>query len=387
MAGLKSNIKNRHLHNRWVLSFFFAFSVLSGYCQTANSDFERIKLIDGDSEISGLALSPDQNSIAVSFAKSEPIKIIDWQQQKTTGTINAAKWNSGSRLNFSATGKYLIAQEIGFSDFSQNKDRSIDYEIIDFASGKLVKSFGKVQDVAISANEQLAISLNNDEISVWQLPSGEKLKAFTVPGATNAVAINPDGKTLVVSQMVDAEEFKSQFRKDKKGLKNAAKYKQVVSLLNIESGAKIKTIPEFYDLIYNLTFLPGESVLLVYQTPDIRIQAQNRNLSYVNLIDMETMEPLRKGFTSMSMNQPDMKTSSDLRYFAINSKGNRFQEIHLYDYQTGSLEKRFELAHRLFESANGEKIFGNARPAFTFLPNNQSILIGTGNQLIKWNIE
>ena len=369
-----------------VLALLILLSPLA-YGQTSNSDFERIKLIGSESELSGLTLSPDQRTLAISFARSEPIKLIDWQNQKVSGEINAAIWNSGSRLNFSAGGKYLLAQEIGFSDFSQNKDRTIDYEIIDPASGKLVKRFEKVQDVTISATENLAVSLNEDEITFWQLPSGEKIKSFTIPGATNAVALSTDGKVLAVSQIVDPNDFKSQFKKDKKGLKNVAKFKQVVGLYDAASGKKLKTVPEFYDLVYNLTFLPGENILLVYQTPDIKIQVQNRNLSYVNLIDMGTMQPLRKGFTSMSLNQPDLKTSSDLRYFAINSKGNRFQEMHLYNYETASLEKRFELAHRLFEKADGERIIKSSRPAFVFLPDNQSILIGMGNQLIKWNFE
>lgn len=357
------------------------------FSQTSNSDFERIKLIGSESELSGLALSPDQKTVAVSFCKSKPIQIIDWANQKITNTIQAATWNSGSRLSFSASGKYLIAQEIGFSDFSQNKDRIIDYEIIDPVSGKTVKKIDKIQDMVVSASENLAISLNNDEITYWQLPSGEKIKSFTIPGATNAVALSPDGKTLAISQIVDENDFKSQFKKDKKGLKNVSKFKQVVGLYDAATGKKLKIVPEFYDLVYNLAFLPGENILMVYQTPDIRIQALNRNLSYVNLIDMETMEPLRKGFTSMSLNQPDLKTSSDGRYFAINSKGNRFQEMHLYNYGTATLEKRFELAHRLFEKADGERIIKSSRPAFVFLPDNQSILIGMGNQLIKWNFE
>jgi hypothetical protein len=355
------------------------------FSQTSNSDFERIKLINAESELSGLAISPDQKTVAVSFCKSEPILIIDWPNQKIINTINAATWNSGSRLSYSTGGKYLVAQEIGFSDFSQNKDRTIDYEIIDPVTGTTVKKFNKIQDMAVSSDEKLAVSLNEDEITFWKLPSGEKIKSFTVAGATNAIAISPDGKTLAISQIIDASEFKSQFKKDKKGLKNTVKFKQVVALYNPETGTKLKTIGEFYDLVYNLSFLPGEDILLVYQTPDIRIQVNNRKLSYVNLIDVAALQPLRKGFTSMSLNQPDMKTSSDRHFFAINSKGNRFQEMYLYNYETGELEKRFELAHRLFEKADGERIIKSSRPAFVFLPDNQSILIGMGNQLIKWN--
>jgi len=294
---------------------------------------------------------------------------------------------TGSTVSFSNGGKYLVLQEIGFSDFSQNRNRSIDYEIIDLALGNRVKKFDKVQDVVISADEKTAVTLNNNEVSFWDLPSGEKRKSFTVPGAGNAIALSQDGKQLAISQIINEEDYKNQFKKDKKGLKNVVKFKQVVSLFNPESGEKIKTINEFYDLIYNLAFLPGENILFVYQTPDIRIQINNKNLSYVNLVDIAKMEPMRKGFTSMSMTQPELKISSDHVHFAINSKGNRFQEMHLYNYESGELEKRFELAHRLFEKVDGEKMINGSRPTFIFLPDNQSILIAMGNQLIKWNTE
>ncbi|BBE16828.1 hypothetical protein AQPE_0975 [Aquipluma nitroreducens] len=381
MTGLQNKITFCRF-TMLALLFLFGSKVFS---QTDNSDFERIKLIKSESELSGMAISPDQKIIAISFSKSEPILMVDWQSRKISKEINAGKWNSGSRINYSANGKYLIAQEIRFSDFSQNKDRTIDYEIIDPESGSSVKTFNNVQDVTVSADGKKAISLNNDEITFWNLPSGEKMKSFSIAGATNAVAISPDGKTLAVSQLVDGSEFKSQFKKDKKGLKNAVKFKQVVGLYNADNGAKIKTIGEFYDLIYNLSFLPGEDILLVYQTPDIRIQVNNKKLSYVNLIDMAKQEPMRKGFTSMSITQPDLKISTDKKLFAINSKGNRFQEMHLYNYETGELEKRFELANRLFEKSDGERIINSSRPAFVFLPENQSILIAMGNQLIKWN--
>jgi hypothetical protein len=82
-----------------------------------------------------------------------------------------------------------------------------------------------------------------------------------------------------------------------------------------------------------------------------------------------------------------MKFSNDNKLLAINSKGSRFQEIHLYDFENGTLLKRFELAKRLFEKSDGEKLQSDPRPSFVFLPGDQEILIAIGNQLITWNIE
>jgi hypothetical protein len=364
-----------------------SLSSVSLFSQTANSDFERIKLETNDSEYTGIAISPDQNTIAFSFKKPAMVELMDWSSRKVIRKFDAGNWLTGSTVRFSDKGKYLIIQEIGYSDFSQNKDRAIDFELVDVASGSMVKKFGKVQDVVISPDETKAASLNNDEITIYNLPSGNKEKSFSIVGAANALALSADGKTLAVSQIVNPDDFKKQFGKDSKGLKNVAKFKQVVGLFNADTGAKIKTIGEFYDIVYQLSFLPEADILFVYQTPDIRIQVNNKNLSYVNLIDMVKMEPIRRGFTSMSLTQPDLKISDDHKAFAINSKGTRFQEMHLYNYETGEIEKRFELGHRIFEKVDGEKLINGSRPAFIFLPDNQSILIAMGNQLIKWNIE
>jgi len=366
---------------------FLVFSQLASWSQTSNSDFERIKLISDESEFTGLAISPDQKTIALSLKNSSPVKLIDWGSQKISREINVGNWSSGSILNFSDGGKYLLLQEIGYTDFSQNKLRNTDFEIVDVASGNSIRKFGKVQDVFISADEKQAVSLSNDEITFWSLPSGAKEKSYRIAGCGNAIALSSDGKTLVVAQMVNEDEFKDQFKKDKKGLKYAVNYRQLISLFNAENGKKTATIGEFYDVVYELRLLPETNILFVYQTPDIRIQANNKKLSYINQIDVVKMEPLRLGFTSMSTAQPELKISSDTKLFAINSKGTRFQEMHLYNFGTGELEKRFELGHRLFEKVDGEKMISGSHPAFVFLPGNQSILVAIGNQLIKWNFE
>lgn len=387
MATSHHCIKSKIKLCKTILPVFLVLFCLKVFGQTSNSDFERLKLFVPGSEFTGIAVAPDNNTIAVTCKRSEPIRIIDWKAQSVVREINAGDWMTGSTVSFSDGGKYLLLQEIGFSDFSQNKNRAIDYQIIDLTTGNVVKKFDKIQDVVIAADEQTAVSLNNNEITFWSLPSGEKTKSFNIGVAGNALALSHDKKTLAVSQPVVEAEAKSYFGKDKKGLKSAVKYKQIVTLFESENGKKIKTIGEFYDLIYNLAYLPDNDILLVFQTPDVRIQAYNKSLSYISLIDIAKNEPMRLGFTSMSMTQPDLKASANRQFFAINSKGNRFQEMHLYDFRTGSLEKRFELGHRLFEKVEGDKIVNGSRPAFIFLPDNQSILIAMGNQLIKWNIE
>ena len=382
-----TNQVNRKSRMKLSVLWILILLSLSLWSQTSNSDFERIKLATDENEYSGIALSPDNNTIAISTKKSSSVKLMDWTNRKVRQEINAGSWNLGSKISYSDGGKYLLQQEISYMDFNQNSDRSIDFEIVDAATGKQIKRFEKVQDVVISSDEKYAVCLSNDEANFWNLINGAKEKSISIPGASKAIALSPDGKTLAVSTTINPIDLKSRFKKDKKGLKNAAKYKQMISLFDVQASAKIKTVDELYDVIYNLGFSPDGAILFVFQTPDIRIQVNNNKQTFINLIDVAKQEPLRKGFTSMSVNQPELKISNDQKWFAISSKGTRFQEIHLYNSETGTLQKRFELGSRLFEKVDGIKLTSDSRPSFTFLPGDQSILIAMGNQLVVWNLE
>jgi WD40 repeat protein len=190
-----------------------------------------------------------------------------------------------------------------------------------------------------------------------------------------------------VAEKISDEVSKNSFSGDKKGAKLAEKTRQMVSFYDVETGSKQKTVAEFYEIIYRLRFSPDGAFVIVSQTPEISTQVASKKISYFNLIDAATAEPVRRGFTSMSVNQPAIHFSSDRKYFSINSKGQKFQEIHLYDSETGTLQKRFELGKRIFEKVDGEKLFSDSRPSFAFLPGDESILIAMGNQFLVWNLK
>ncbi len=154
VANLTNQVNRKSLLKLSILEIFIFLS-LSLWSQTSNSDFERIKLATDENEFSGIALSPDNNTIAISTKKSSSIKLMDWANRKVSQEINAGSWNLGSKISYSDGGKYLLQQEISNMDFSQNSDRNIDFVIIDAATGKQVKRFEKVQDVVVSADEKL----------------------------------------------------------------------------------------------------------------------------------------------------------------------------------------------------------------------------------------
>jgi DNA-binding beta-propeller fold protein YncE len=366
---------------------FCSSQVLFG--QASNADFERIKVSDGEVLFSGIALSPDGNNLAISAKQSSPVKIMDWESRKVVKEFAAGNWYSGSKISYSQNGKYLLLQELNYVDFSQNKDRQIGFEIIDAASGNQIKIFEKVQDVVISSDEKYAISLSGDEVTFWNLPSATKEKSFIVPNAANTLAISPDGITLAVSHSITKAELKgdSRFHKRKKAAKFAVKYKQFVSFYDARNFAKITSVSEIYDIIYKLKYSHDGNFVFNYQIPHVKAVSGKSQITTINMIDATTKEPLRKGFTSQSIGQPEIKLSNDGTMFAVNSRGNKFQEIHLYDYESGTMLKRFELGYRLFEKSEGEKFVKDSRPSFTFLPGDKSILITFGNRLVQWNLE
>ncbi len=370
-----------------LLTIILIFTILLLKAQTSNSDFERIKLGNSETEYSGISVSPDNNTIAISTKNDAPVFIFDWQTKKVIHEFNAGNWNSGSRISYSETGKYLLLQELGNRDFSVNQPREIAFEIIDAVNGNLIRKFENVQDVLISSDEQFAVCLAGEHVQFINLASGSEAKKIAVPGAVNSVALSPDGKLLSVAEKISSDFLKNNFSGDKKGAKLAEKTRQLVSFYDVETGSKLRTVTELYEIIYRLRFTPDGEFIIVSQTPEISTQVANKKISYFNLIDVATAEPSRRGFTSMSINQPALHFSADRKYFAINSKGQKFQEIHLYDSETATLQKRFELGKRIFEKVDGEKIFGDSRPSFAFVPGEKAILIAMGNQFLIWNFE
>ncbi|PKP53944.1 MAG: hypothetical protein CVT92_01925 [Bacteroidetes bacterium HGW-Bacteroidetes-1] len=383
-----------NLTKKWILKLCLSAMLLvhtstGAVGQSSNSDFERVKIFGPEFIFSNITMSPDGNTIAVSSKKSSPVTMLDWKNRQEIKKIDAGKWVAGSRINYSATGTYLLLQEMNLYDLVENKNRKLHFEIVEAESGKIIKDFQDVQDVIITTDEQQAVSLQRQEITFWSLANGTKLKSFQVSGASDAIAISPDGSTIAVSHSVTKADLKGDRRfKKKKAAKKVIRYKQLVSFYNTTTFEKLKTVNEFYDIVYRLRFSNDGDHLFVFQIPHLKVQTSKQTLTYVTRVDGRTYEALRGGLTSQSIGQPDIRLSHNGQLFAINSKGNKFQEIHLYDFTSGTLLQRFELGQRLFEKGSeGEKLIKDSRPSFLFLPGDASILITMGNQMIIWNLD
>lgn len=64
-----------------------------------------------------------------------------------------------------------------------------------------------------------------------------------------------------------------------------------------------------------------------------------------------------------------------------------YAELHIYDFKTNELLKRFELSYRLFQKAAEGEFPGDGRASFIFLPGDEEVLIVFGNRVIKWKLD
>jgi len=360
------------------------------YSQGVNCDYDRIKIGDAEHIISGLALSPDHETLAISGSQSYPFYLFDWKNLQVLQAFNIGNWYAGSSISYSAKGTYILLNRLYYSDFALNKDREVTFEIVDAISGKRVKRFEAYHSVKITADEKYAIGLTADEIQFWNLSTQKKEKSFTVAEASNSIAISPDGKLIAVSHHLYEKDAKNipQLQRDKKTMKSALKYKQQISVFDASTFEKLYTINELYDIIYKLTFDKDGLLLMCLNIPHTKMQNKpSVRQMYVNFIDMVTHQPLRRGFTSATYLEPDFKLSHDGKLFGIISKSNQFLELHIYDLETGKMAYRFQQSFRLLERTEEAVIVADTKSSFVFLPDNQSVMMTMGNHLIKWNFK
>lgn len=353
----------------------------------SNIDVKRFHA-DGDKSLrSGLALSPDENTIAIAGIKGSPLFLYDWRKDKITQEFNVGNWPGGAKVTYSEKGTYLILQQLCYLDFSPNKDREVNFEIINAENGKVVKKIDNVHSLKIASSEKFCVALTGDEVILYELPSGDKLRTFTVEKATNSVAISPDEKYIAVSHRPTLEQVKNSptirnDKKAKKAIKPALNYRQMISIYDAETFEKIKTVNELYDIVYNLQFSEDGKRLYNYSIPHTKMQLSSAGRQgYIYTIGTANWEPLRISFVSLASYEPEFKENSKNNLFGVVSTDG-FPQINLHNLETGRLVDRFNTKQSI-RDAISEKMAGDSRLSFAFLPDDSVILVN-GNSMYKW---
>lgn len=358
--------------------------------QGTNYDYEKIRIGDVQNMLAWLVLNPDGKTVAVTSTQSHPVYIYNLETKQIDKQFDVGDWYAGSRADYSINGKYILLTQLFYLDYAPNKDRTVNFEVLDASSGKSMLNFGDYHDAKITPDEKFLVTLSEgNKVGIHEIESRKEVRTFSVPEATNSLAVRADGKLIAVSHKTYKTDLVNNpaYKNNKKNQPILEKYKQQVSVFDYNTFEKLYTIDAFYDLIYRLEYTGDGKYLFIYSIPHTKLQGPNGKKSYVEVVDAGTGEPLRNSFGSLANYEPDFKLSHDNKYFGIISLNGMFPELHIYDFETNDLLKRFELSYRLFDKKQQGEFPTDGRASFVFLPGDKEVLIVFGNRLIKWKIE
>lgn len=358
--------------------------------QGTNFEFEKVQIGDAKNILAWIDMAPDNKTMVVSSTQSFPLYIFDWETKELLKQYDVGNWYAGSRASFSKGGKYVLLQQLFYMDFAPNKDREVNFEVFDAGTGESMLNFGDYQDAKITADDKYLITLQGGvKVGIHEIATRKEVRSFSVPQAANALAVSADGKLVAVSHKTYAEDLLKNpiYVNNKKNRPIYENYKQQVSVYDFGTEKKLYTIDAFYDIIYRMEYTDDGKYLFVYSIPHEKLQGPSGRKSYVEVVNAQTGEPLRLSFGSLANYEPDFKLSHSGKYFGITSLGLKFPELHIYDFETNIMLRRFELSYRLFEKTSQGEFPGDGRVSFMFLPGDEEVVMTFGNRLIYWKLD
>lgn len=373
-----------------VLLFFSSFNYTSR-AQGTNYDYDKIKIGEAQNMLVWMDLAPDDKTLAVSSTQSFPLYIYNLETKQVENQYDVGNWNAGSRVDYSKTGKYILLTQFFYLDYNPNKDRTVNFQVLDATTGKSMLNFGDYHDAKITPDEEYLVTLSEgDKVGIHEIETRKEIRHFVVPQATNSMAISADGKLIAVSHSTYKSDLVNNpaYKNNKKNRPILEKYKQQISVYDYNTFEKLYTIDAFYDLVYRLEYSRDGKYLFIYSIPHTKLQGPNGKKSYVEVVNAKTGEPLRNSFGSLANYEPDFKLSHNGKYFGIISLNKMmYPELHIYDFETNELLKRFELSSRLFEKRKEGEFPTDGRSSFVFLPGDEEALIVFGNRVVIWKME
>lgn len=378
-----------------LLSIILIFILSPIFSQTESNDHKRLVFSDQEEVFSGIALNPaNTDVIAVHGMKTCPLFIYNWKEEQVVNKFNIVNWAAGSALQYSNDGKYLLLEKLFYNDWAPNKDKKTEFYIYNPDNGKLVSKFAEYNAMEFMPDSKKIIALTGITLEIWDVESNKKTLSKNIANAGNCVAISPDSKYIAISAKYTKDELKAsgKFKKDKDGLKHTEKTKNKVMIFDAATLDEVTTVDSYFDFIYDLSFSDNGEELFCLQIPHLKASTGvDRRQNTIGIILTNDWMPIRKGFVSRAIYQPEYKLTNDRKYFGFISNGGNsgagmaFAELHVYDFEEAKLFNRFELSHRLIERQNGRLIRTDGRSRFIFLPDNKTAIMTFGNSLVKWS--
>lgn len=370
--------------------------VLLCMAQVVNEDaLRKLPLPQRPGALASLAALPDGHTIAAAYSKDGALVLIDTGTWSITRTLKIPGFSGGARISTARDGRYLLLKEVGRFTNDGRRDVNGEQALLDLTNGEVVVNGGKAVDSAISGDGRLFATLDGDRVTVRSAPDGSTVRTIEVKDATNAIAISPDGRILAVSHRPTETALADvpSVRNDKKGMKAALKFRQMVSLYYLVDGTLWKTVNEVYDIVRSMEFTPDGARLLVYSTTDPRYQRPTGSLSdldlslvsrpgHVEQIDARSGEPMRVGFMSR-MNEPFLAADPVSHTLALSStEGHNKRKLLLFDMENGETRTMIDLAQRhRYDVNEGEEHDG--REPYCWLADGR-LLLALGDNLAIW---
>ncbi|MCC7503072.1 MAG: hypothetical protein IT229_11115 [Flavobacteriales bacterium] len=386
-----------HLILSWERLFLLALAclvVLFTQAQILNEDaLRKVGLAAHEGSITCLEPLPDGHTIVAGCGDNGGLLFIDTVGWRITRRVPLTGFKDGPRIRASRDGRLLMLKELWRFAVEGKGDMQGTHMVIDAATGATVMDAGSSMDASMSADGMLFAVLDGDKVTLHELPSGRELRTITVPQATNAVALTPDGAMVAVCHRPTEAQLATvpSMRADKKAQKAGLKFRQMVSFYSTASGELQRTVPEVYDIIRGMGFSPDGKRLLVYSTRDPRAgvapvaggHAWNFSMvdqpGYVQQIDPFKGEPLRTGFQSL-MSEPFLAVDPSGTTLALSStEGRNKRKLTLYDIDSGDTRTMIDLEqeHRYDTNETEEH---DGRLAYSWLADGR-LLIALGGDL------
>jgi WD40 repeat protein len=350
----------------------------------------RIDLPQRDGVIACMEMLPDGHTLALGMSKGGGLVLLDTNGWTVAREIPLDGFRDGARIRSSADGLHLhLAEQLRWA--AGNKDYKGTHAVLSVPDGREVLRVNGAVDAAMSADGRTLFALEGADVKVYDVQTTTLVRTIPVAGATNAVALSPDGRYLAVSH-TPSEALLAQVpsvRNDKKALKAALKFRQLVSLYDAKTGTLHATIHEVYDIVRSMRFTADGDRLLILSTSDPRLVSDmgggafqfniNAQPGHLDQVDMATLQPLRASFMSR-MCEPFIAVDPSLSKLALSStEGRNKRKLQLYDLHSGETLLMIDLEQRR-SSDKGEGEDHDGRLPYCW-GSNGDLLIGQGDHI------
>jgi len=335
-------------------------------------DLRKIVLQGNEMPLVSLECLPDGHTVWAMGATGDRILVLDTAGWAVVRTIPLSGFGRGAEMTASADGRYMLLKAVP-PNSDPNRPGETHLAVLDAATGSVVLDVPAARDGCLVPGSDAVAMLKDETVTVQ--PFRGNPRSFKVPGAAYAIAVDPEAMFIAAAVYPDAGSLGRvpAIRNDRKAVKAALKYRQMVVVHALGDGTRTNAVPEVYDLVQHMHFT-DHGRLLVYSVPDTR--AGMTAGGHVEQVDLATWEPLRARFMTWTA-RPPLAVAPDGATLALSSvQGRNKRKLTLYDLATGDTRVMIDLEqkHR-YDKLEGER--HDARLGYAWLADGR-LLVAQG---------